>query len=667
MKIINNKLFKPFILFFISFLLIELIFRLCMDINIIDYSSVRIIIAIIAISLLLAVILSLFNKKINKILIITIVALFDLYALIQAGFNNYLGSYMSFSTTSQVKAVSSFIFDYIKSFKVQYWLILLPIVLLTIYYIFFDKKTNSDDLKYNEKKFNNDMRFLFILLVIMNSVLYYQSLSIRFMQNNMQLIKNDKLFKNPIISNIAINQFGLGIYAGLDIKSIFTNNTVEMVSYNNDNNSLIDPQLARIIDDTDWKALNKVEKDDIYKKLNTYFMSKNISPKNDYTGIFKNKNLIVIMIESGSNVLTDYPEYFPNIAKLYNEGWSWTNAFSPKNACATGNNEMMGILSLYAINQECTANAYKDNTYYEAMFNLFNEANYYTAAYHDYTEQYYERKTYLPNMGSRKYYNIDDLGLTLLGDGEQPWPSDIEFFEKAIPDFITEDKFMVWLTTVSSHMKYNISSETGNMYLDLFKKENWSIDAKRYMSKLKIVDNAMGVLLDELEKNNKLDDTVIVLYADHEPYGLPNDKFSEIAKYDITDYRDDDRTPFIIYNSTLEGKKYPQYTSYINILPTIANLFDLNYDPRLYAGNDLFSNNYHNYVVFSDGSWRSDIAYYNANSSKITYLGKKIYSYEEIQKINNNIQNEIIMDNLAIKNDYFTYLNKKLKKGFVVK
>ena len=109
---------------------------------------------------------------------------------------------------------------------------------------------------------------------------------------------------------------------------------------------------------------------------NNYFLNKEITPKNEKTGIFKGKNLIIVMIETGSSVLFDYPEYYPNMAKLYNEGWTWTNSFSPRNACSTGNNEMSGITSLYTINRNCTANVYKDNTYFEAIFNLFNNKNY---------------------------------------------------------------------------------------------------------------------------------------------------------------------------------------------------------------------------------------------------------------------------------------------------
>ncbi len=177
------------------------------------------------------------------------------------------------------------------------------------------------------------------------------------------------------------------------------------------------------------------------------------------------------------------------------------------------------------------------------------------------------------------------------------------------------------------------------------------------MPKLKIVDNAIGELLQELEDNGKLEDTVIMLFADHYPYGLSNDAFSEIAKYDTSSNGDTDRTPFIIYNPSLEAKKFDDYTTFVNILPTLANLFDLDYDPRYYMGDDLFSEDYQSLVVFYDYSWKNEYAYFNASTGKITYFTDFTYSDEEIKKINELIYAKMNMSSKAIKNNYLNTYN----------
>ena len=93
-------------------------------------------------------------------------------------------------------------------------------------------------------------------------------------------------------------------------------------------------------------------------------------------------------MESVSDIMID-PELFPNFYKMYSEGWHWENNYSPRNACATGNNEMSGMLSLYTINNNCTANNYKYNTYFESIFNIYKNDGYRTSSMHDYTEAYY--------------------------------------------------------------------------------------------------------------------------------------------------------------------------------------------------------------------------------------------------------------------------------------
>ena len=691
MKLLTNKFFKPFCLLFSVSFLIEIIFKLIMNLPLIDWSLLRITIGLIIINIIISIIVSFSKPKVTNIFIILFSFFITAYSIAQAGFYNYFGTFMSFATSSQAKAVGSFVADFINSFKPQYWLLLIPFILLIIYYIFIERQLNiiisNNEINYldkikgkkakaeyldNQKKQNSKnlriITFISFILIIVLTILYGATLTLPFMQNKLQMIPNKVLFKNPTMPNIAVGQFGVEGFGFIDLKTILfaddePDTVLAVTSENNDSSDTTD-NYTRVIDDTAWNEVNDSETDKDYQTLNSYFISKDITFKNDYTGIFEGKNLIVIMMESGSNVITDYPEYFPNINKLYNEGWSWTNSFSPRNACSTGNNEMTGLTSLYTINRNCTANIYKDNTYYEAMFNLFNNQGYYTSSYHDYTDHFYYRHTIHPNMGSQKFYGANDLNITL-GDTYQPWPSDVEFISKSTPNYLNKNKYMTWLTTVSSHMTYAKSSVTGDMYLDLFNNESWDTSAKRYMSKLKILDNAVGELLNELTAAGKLDDTVIALYADHYPYGLATSSFQSLAKYDVSENGDIDRTPFIIYNPELTPTKYNEYTSYINILPTIANLFNLNYDPRLYGGIDLLSSEYPNVVAFADGSWRSDIAYYDATSGSINYTSDATYTNDEIIAINNSISNEISMDNLAIKKDYFTYLNKKLNIGFV--
>ena len=183
----------------------------------------------------------------------------------------------------------------------------------------------------------------------------------------------------------------------------------------------------------------------------------------------------------------------------------------------------------------------------------------------------------------------------------------------------------------------------------------------RYLSKLKVVDEAIGELYRRLKEADQLDDTVIVLLADHYPYGLSKSTVSETISHSLGDY-EIERTPFVIYNSTMDPKEFNEYTSYINLVPTIANLLGLEYDPRIYVGTDLLSNDYESIVIFADGSWKNEKAFYNAATGKVKFYIENAYTEEEIRNINEKVSLKISMSNSAIKLNYFNYLESKINE-----
>lgn len=684
MKIFYSNVFKNYFFLTLTLFVSEVIFRIITGLNIIDWSMLRIFVGINIISLLVAGIGSFLGRLGNNILSFIVALAYGIYAVAQTGFYNYLGVYISFGTTSQAGAVRDYFTDYIQSFQWNYWLILIPVVFLAFFYLFIDPRIKlmqrnetidfSDKFDTEERKtLNNKYRKMkekrgfwtgiasSLILAIAFVGVWYSTLILPMFQNKLQIASTKSLFDNPSIPNIAMSQFGFTGYFVVDVKALlFPSNVEEKTDFDNSFELVeqVQSDFTRHIDSSTWEKIIAEEKNSNYRKLSNYYISQEITDKNNFTGIFKDKNLILIMMESTNNIAIN-EEYYPNLYKLYNEGWAWDNSYSPRNACSTGNNEMSGMVSLFTINNSCTANNYMNNVYPESIFNLFNNADYTTSSYHNYTDQYYARTTIHPNMGSGKYYGVQALGIPY-NNVYQEWPSDVELVDKMLEKTEDQERFMVWMTTVSAHQPYTVNSELGSKHLDMFKDTNYNISLKRYMSKLKEFDLAIGELLDGLEKQGKLDDTVIVLYADHYPYGLTD---ATIQNYLGTSIKDNeiDRTPFIIYSTGIQAQKFDEYTSYMNIVPTVANLFDLDYDPRYYAGHDLMDKNYEDRVIFADGSWRDKKAYYNASTGKVTYVDDNDkYSDEVVASINKDIKNRISMSNLAIRTNYFKYLYSKI-------
>lgn len=656
---INNSYFINYLILLLGMFIPELIFKLINHSNIFDVSTLRIFLGLNIICAIISFILNFTNTIIKRIVTITLILISSIYTCAQLGFFNFLGVYISFQTSSQLGAVKDYVKDFIRSFKLEYFLTLIPVILIITLFIVFNKKLKKDNISLKSNLITSGV------ILVISTGLYVATIISPVFQNKYQTISTKNLFLTASNPSLTVEQYGTLGFCFLDLKAMAFPTIIEesytlTQKYNNSGNITED---SRVIDDTLWKELIDSESDKTLNSLNNYFINRKITEKNEYTGLFENKNLIVIMMESVNDIMIN-EEYYPNFYKLLNEGWYWENNYSPRNSCATMNNEFSGLTGLYSIYNTCTASRYKSNSYYESMFNLYNKSNYVTFSSHNYTDSYYPRKTIHPNMGSGEYFGVEKLGIDYSNEYKN-WSNDDEFMGEIlnIIDDKTKDNkhFMTWLTTVSSHQPYSIDSTQGNKYFDMTEDTDYPDDIRRYMSKLKILDDGLGILLEGLEERDILDDTVIVLFGDHYPYGIKTNNLNLVLDYDTSEYYNAERVPFVIYNSEIEPQVFSEYTSYINILPTIANLFNLDYDPRLYLGTDLFSKDYESRVVFADGSWKNEDFYYDATKNTIVSFNDKELPLDKLKIINDDINTKIKVSNDAIKNNYFLYLEEHLE------
>lgn len=685
MKIFYNKVFKNCALITFTLFLSEIIFRILVKLPFLDFALLRSFLGISILAWIFGTLFTFTRRVLNNILVFLFCFLFTFYGFIQVIFYNTLGNFFSFSSFTYVSMVVEGGYPFLCSIPLSSYFLILPLLLLLFFLIFIDKKVqilqlneridfsdkfdsierkdlNEKNYKKNQKKSLLSNRLGALLVILISCFCFYGTLVLPFMQNPLQIKSSFSLFLNPDIPNIAINQFGYSSYAILDIKNmLFPSIRTKIDSpyqYSYEKKEQEAGSMTRYVDDSLWEKELSSELNRNYKLLGNYFISQEITNKNDYTGIFKDKNLIFIMMDSVNTMLIE-EEYFPNVYHLYNNGWSFENAYSYRSSCSSGDSEFVAQTSLFPISSVCTAHTYQNNAYPESLFSLFKNEKYDTSSFSNYTDQFYSRSKLHSNMGVDAYYNASDLGIPYT-DLYGQWPSDRELIAKMLD--VTEDKehFLVWLTTTSTVGPYDEASEIGDKHLELFKDTNYDIRIKRYLSKLKELDLAIGDLMEGLEKHGKLEDTVLILYGNHAPVGLRSSLLSSYFGYDITKSNEIDCTPFIVYNEKITPTKYKEYISPIQFTPTIANLFGLEYDPRKYVGQDVFSNTYENRVIYPDGSWLDGKGYYDAKVGKFVYFkADNTYSLKELNSINEEISLRISMSHLAIKTNYFQYLYNK--------
>ncbi|MCR4581131.1 MAG: sulfatase-like hydrolase/transferase [Bacilli bacterium] len=659
-----NRYVVNFITIFSILFSVEMIFRAISELPLFELNVIRIMFGNLILSSIFAFFVSLFKYKVGKVVTFIICLVTSIYSWAQLGFNNFLGVYISLQNASQGAAVKDYVKDFFASFKGEYYLCFVPIFLFLLYLIIFSKRFNET----RKLQFKDNLLFSLLIISLCCNV-YYLSISNKYFENKYSTTSNKELFMHVSNQSQSIGAFGTSVFGILDFRTYLFGNAVEIdedVEFVND--EVEDKEVnenTRYISDIAWQELIKNTTNEKYNKLNNYFINQPITDKNEYSGMFEGKNVIFILMESVNDIILEYPEYYPNFNKMATEGWNYTNNYSPRNACATLNNEFSGMTSLYSIHSLCTAKKYRNNSYPESVFGVFNNAGYTTFSSHNYTEAYYPRKSIHTNMGSQEYYGVQKLGIPYSNEYIN-WSGDDDFMEAILKiiDKKTENSdqpFMTWLTTVSSHQPYSVDSIQGNKYWSMTNKTNLPYDVRRFMSKVKILDDGLGILLEGLEERGILEDTVIVLYGDHYPYGISKDHLNKALSYNTSTDMNAEQVPLVIYNPTLEPRVIEDYTYYVNILPTVFNMMGVEYDPRLYMGTDMNSEDFESMVVFADGSWKNEYVYFNASTNKVkTY--KEGLTDEDISKINSRINSKNKISELAISTNYFSYLEKNLTK-----
>lgn len=401
--------------------------------------------------------------------------------------------------------------------------------------------------------------------------------------------------------------------------------------------------------------------------------------KNAYTNKFKEKNVIFIHMESIQNFLIDLKingeEVLPNINRLAKEG-IYFNKFYPQISIGTSSDTEFTISTGLMPSSSGTVFVNYYNRYYESMQKYFSQMGYYTFSMHANNADYWNRKIMHNNLGYMDFYAKDKFVIPPESDMEYIGLglSDKSFFKQILP-ILTDIKnkkqpYFGTIITLSNHspfsdiekygdfnvkMKYTYYDEVGNFiegeadYL-----ENTSMG--NYIKSSHYADAALGQFFEDLEKTSLVDNTIFILYGDHEAR-LAKKQFNRLYNYDpikdeikseedetyinLDNYQYDllKNTPLIIWSSSKKyNKTIDDVMGMYDILPTIANMFG--FKAKYALGNDIFSNN-EKIVVFPNGNVLTNKVYYDSSNDQYIVFNDEIIESDYIERIS-NYGNEIL-------------------------
>ena len=378
--------------------------------------------------------------------------------------------------------------------------------------------------------------------------------------------------------------------------------------------------------------------------------------QNEYTGIFEGKNLIYIVAESFSEIAVS-EEYTPTLYKLVHEGFDFTNFYTSNNLSTIGG-EFQALTGLYADNS-ILSNWRGGKDYFPyGLGNIFKEKNYNTFAYHNNSAYFQDRNIYLKTQGFPNFKGCYN-GLEKVMKCKQ-WPqSDIDMIDATISDYINgENPFMVYYMTVSGHFYYTfaenaIAKKNKKLVEDL----DYPEDVKGYIATQIELDRALELLLNKLEEVGKLDDTVIVLLADHYPYKLSIDSINLLSTYKRDQLIEANSNNLIIYNSATPRVQIDKVGMSIDVLPTVLNLFGVDYDSRLIMGKDILSTT-EGIAIFKDKSWVTNKGTYHASTNKFDSNDDDVPE-GYIDTINGIVNNRVAISRMIVANNYYKYIFNK--------
>ena len=401
--------------------------------------------------------------------------------------------------------------------------------------------------------------------------------------------------------------------------------------------------------DLDFEALKERDQDNPeLVAMHDYFSKLEPTPENQWTGRFAGKNLIWIVAEAFSEKMLD-PERTPTLWKLSHEGIICDNFYTPLWGVSTSDGEYVTTTGLIPKPGVWSYSESSDNYMPFGFGNQFRALGYRTLAYHDYLYTYYDRNLSHPNMGY-EYYAMGN-GLDL--EEVQP-PSDLEMMEKIVPQFVQEDQFMVYILTVSGHLNYSREENAqADRHYDEVADLPYSEAVKCYLASQMELELAMESLVRQLEEAGKLEDTVIVLSADHYPYGLTDEEYSELFGHPVDPVFEIYENALILWSADLEEPVHvDKYCSSLDVMPTLANLFGLEYDSRLLAGQDILSDS-PGLVIFSNYSFLTDKGAYDSTTDTFTMFDGSTPDPDYVAERVAEVQNRVAYSAAILDNDYY--------------
>lgn len=436
--------------------------------------------------------------------------------------------------------------------------------------------------------------------------------------------------------------------------------------------------------------------DKAHKEFEEYFAEEKPVATNQYTNMYAGKNVIAIHAESmmtNAMYLTfNGQEVTPNLNKIARSGLFFSNFYSQVSVGTSSDSELTYNTTLMPTKSGTAFVSYSDKTYISTP-KLLGEKGYYTFSMHANTAAFWNRQTMHKTLGYDRFYSKVDYQVdkeNIVGLGL----SDKQFFAQSIEKLKKiDEEHENWyglLIMLSNHTPFSDIDKYGEFPVDIVETKINDAGVEEtvtypymegtklgnYFKSLHYADSALGEFMNGLEAKGLLDDTVVVIYGDHDArlsrkeyeklynYNFDTKTFIDeddeaYREYDSYQYELGRKVPFIIWSKDMEAKGINKEITNVmgmyDVMPTLGNMLGFNNPYAL--GHDIFEIGENNIVVFPNGNWVTNKMYYNSQKAAYLSLSEQVITEEEIANNSEyankllDVSNNIIVFDLLNEND----------------
>ena len=388
-------------------------------------------------------------------------------------------------------------------------------------------------------------------------------------------------------------------------------------------------------------------------EIDAYFAQRDPVQPNAMTGIFEGKNVVLVLMESMDDFALG--EHTPTINRLMEEGINFTDFYTPVyGSVRTFNSEFCTNTGSFLSSQGGYAFDYVTNDYRQSLASRLMDQGYSAKVYHYNDPSFYSRGVFSPAMGYEEYVCYADY---VTEENEKDLYDDQLLFDNgAIRDsFFRDGKTLNFIITRSAHLSYKYNEVLSYWALKKYPQYRGLTGHEEtdcmYL-KAKLVDDMFARLLQELEAERQLEDTVIVAVTDHYAYGY-KDVEEMMALSGVEHELLLEKTPCFIWSADKLAMEVNKTLNTSDLLPTVLNLLGVE-SPYSYIGRDAFDDRYPGYALFTDGSWVSNGAAYSAATDEILILADgRAVTEDEANHMAQRLSEFVYINNLILETDYY--------------